>query len=250
MEENIQEPRATDKENSFLLPGSIIAAGLIIALSFAYVNSDRKKNPDQQSAAVKESQTLQPPQKTVISEATVLGNPSAPLTIIEFGDFQCFYCQKFFRLTEPQLIEKYVKTGKAKFIYKHLAFLGQESIWAAQASECAQDQNKFWEMHDVIYQGLEGENTGSLNKDALKKLATEIGLKTEEFNSCLDSNKHLDRIQRDNQDAQNLGINSTPTVFINDKRIDGFVPFEDYELQGRMEKGLQFTIEEEFKKIK
>ena len=122
---------------------------------------------------------------------------------------------------ERQLEDIYVKTGKMKFVYRHMAFLGEESQWAAEASECASDQGKFWEYHDKLFTSQQGENQGAFSKDNLKKFAADLKLDTAKFNQCLDSGQFTDKIKKSTQDAQQLGVQGTPTVLINGIYIPG-----------------------------
>jgi len=100
------------------------------------------------------------------------GDASAPVTIVEFSDFQCPFCGRFTRETAPLIEETYIQSGKVRFGYVHFAFLGPESLWAAQAAECAADQNSFWAYHDLLFQRQAGENQGAFNKENLRKSAT------------------------------------------------------------------------------
>jgi len=107
--------------------------------------------------------------------------------------------------------------------------LGAESNWAAEAAECAADQDKFWAYHDKLYESQAGENQGAFNKDNLKKFAEEIGLDTQTFNECLDSGKYTSLIQEDTQAAQSLGVQSTPTFLVNGQPVVGAQPFEVFQ---------------------
>ena len=157
------------------------------------------------------------------------GDPDAPVTIVEFGDFQCPYCGQFSAETEPLVDEQYVQSGKVRFGYYNFAFLGAESNWAAEAAECASDQDKFWEYHDKLYSSQSGENQGAFTKDNLKKFAEELGLDIESFNECLDSGKYTSLIQADTQAASALGVGSTPTFLINGQAVVGAQPFEIFQ---------------------
>ena len=157
------------------------------------------------------------------------GDPDAPVTIIEFADFQCPYCGRFFAQTEPQINEQYMQSGKVRFAYFNFAFLGPESQWAAEAAECAADQNKFWEYHDQLYDSQSGENQGAFSKDNLKKFAKELGLDTSAFNKCLDSGKYTQLIQDESSMASSIGVRSTPTFLINGQALVGAQPFEIFE---------------------
>lgn len=157
------------------------------------------------------------------------GDPDAPVTIIEFADFQCPYCGRFFAETKPQIDEQYMQSGKVRFGYFHFAFLGPESNWAAEATECAADQNKFWEYHDRLYSSQSGENQGAFNKNNLKKFADELGLDTSAFNECLDTGKYTQLIQEESSMASSIGVRSTPTFLINGRPVVGAQPFETFE---------------------
>jgi protein-disulfide isomerase len=157
------------------------------------------------------------------------GDPDAPVTIIEFADFQCPYCGRFFAETKPQIDEQYMQSGKVRFGYLNFAFLGPESQWAAEAAECAADQNKFWQYHDKLYDSQSGENQGAFNKDNLKKFAEELGLDTSAFNECLDLGKYTQLIQDESSMASSIGVRSTPTFLINGQALVGAQPFEVFQ---------------------
>ena len=99
--------------------------------------------------------------------ANRLGDANAPVTIVEFADFQCPFCGRHHQTVEPSLIKEYVDTGKVSLVYKHLPFLGQESAFVAVAAECAADQGKFWQYHDYLFEHQQGENQGAFTKEKL-----------------------------------------------------------------------------------
>lgn len=113
--------------------------------------------------------------------------------------------------------------------YIHFAFLGEESFWAAEASECANDQGKFWEYHDELFANQNGENQGAFAKDKLKQFAANIDLDTATFNQCLDSGKHTTLVQQEVSFGQQIGVRSTPTIVINGQPVMGAQPFETFE---------------------
>jgi protein-disulfide isomerase len=153
----------------------------------------------------------------------LLGTPSAPVTIIEFGDFQCPFCDRFAKDTEPQINQTYIQTGKVNMFFLHFTIYGPDSITAAVAAQCVNDQGKFWNLYDILYKNQGAENSGWANKDNLKKFASQIpGLDTGKFNSCLDSGKYLSLVQNDLAFASSLGLQGTP-AFIIEKR-DGSNP--------------------------
>lgn len=144
----------------------------------------------------------------------ILGNPSAPVTIIEFGDYQCHQCFNWYHKTKPIIYENYIQTGKVNLVFVDLAFLGRDSPKAAQAAYCAEDQGKFWEYHDLLYQSQEGIDDGWANSERLKAFAFSLGLDSELFNSCLDSSKFSKRVQYNVGEAKKHGANATPTFII------------------------------------
>ena len=115
-----------------------------------------------------------------------------------------------------------------RFGYQHFAFLGPESQWAAEASECATDQGKFWEYYDLLFARHSGENQGAFSKDNLKKFAAELKLDTAKFNACLDSGKYTTTIQSDTGFLESLGVQSTPTFLVNRQLIPGALPFDKF----------------------
>ncbi len=158
-----------------------------------------------------------------------LGDENAPVRMFEFSDFQWPFCGRFAADAWRQIYENYVKTGKVYFGYVHFAFLGPESGWAAEASECAADQGKFWEYHDAIFNNQSGENRGAFSKDNLKKFAGSIGLDQKNFDECLDSGKYTEFIQQQTSVSRQVGISSTPSFVINGQVVLGAQPFQVFQ---------------------
>lgn len=162
-----------------------------------------------------------------VTRNNTMGNPDAPVYILEYGDFQCRYCLKFWQETEPQLIAEYVNGGIVYFEYRSLgAFLGEESAWAAEGAYCAGDQGKFWEYHDALYVNWNGENTGNYSKDRLVQFAESLDLDMQTFETCLRGGWHTPTVQKDAADASAAGVRATPTFFINGVMLEGAQPFE------------------------
>jgi protein-disulfide isomerase len=162
--------------------------------------------------------------------SSVLGNHSAPITIVEFGDYQCHQCYNWFHNTKPAVFENYVETGKANFVFVDLAFLGRDSPKAAQASYCAEDQGKYWEYHDILYNSQESEiDNGWASPERLKAFAFSLGLDMELFEICLDSEKYTKRVQYNLTEAKKHGIRGTPGFFIvgpdDQQQISGAQPY-------------------------
>lgn len=210
---------ADEQTNKYLIPGAIVLAGAVIAVAVLYsVNGSPSKNTAKNNTAAIAALP------EVSSNDFTLGEKNAPVIVIEYGDFQCPFCGKFFKDTESVLRENYIKTGKVKFIYRDFAFLGQESLWAANAARCAGEQGKFWEYHDYLYNNQRGENQGAFNKDNLKGFAAALSLDKEKFNACLDSEKYSDAIKKETKDGASAGVQGTPAIFINGKMYVGALP--------------------------
>ncbi len=152
------------------------------------------------------------------------GDADAPVTIIEFSDFKCPYCSKFATETGPQIEEEYINSGKARLGYWHFTFLGEESIWAAEASECAGDQDAFWEYHDYLV-----SHKGDFSKENLKSFAAELGLNSKVFDACLDNGKYTEWVQSQTSIARQLGVQSTPSFILNGEAIVGAQPFDAFQ---------------------
>ena len=149
-----------------------------------------------------------------------IGEENAPVVVVEYGDFQCPACQRFFQMTAEQLKTEYVQTGKVRFVFRQFAFLGDESQWAAEASECANEQGLFWIYYDKLYQEQNGENVGVFSKDNLKRFAAGLGLDTAGFNQCLDSGRYTEKVKQEALEGQQAGVRGTPSVFVNGQYID------------------------------
>ena len=160
----------------------------------------------------------------------ILGDPSAPVTIVEFGDYQCHQCYNWFHNTKPSIIRDYIDSGKANLVFVDMAFLGRDSGPAAQATYCAEDQGKYWEYHSMLYNTQEDKIDGGwANTERLKAFAFSMGLDMESFESCLDSGKYSKRVQYNTQQAREHGVRGTPGFFIvgpdGQQQIGGAQPF-------------------------
>lgn len=160
----------------------------------------------------------------------ILGDPSAPITIVEFGDYQCHQCYNWFHDTKPAITKEYIETGKANLVFVDLAFLGRDSTTAAQASYCAEDQGMYWEFHNMLYNSQESKiDNGWANSERLKAFAFSLGLDMELFDSCLDSGKYSKRVQFNVQQARDHGVRGTPGFLIvgpdGQEQLGGAQPF-------------------------
>jgi protein-disulfide isomerase len=159
----------------------------------------------------------------------LLGKSDAKVTIIEFADFRCPFCEKFFTDTASQIIKDYVDTGKVKYAFRNYAFLGPASVVAANAAECANEQGQFWKMHEYFYKNQPSESDTSMyTVDNLTKIAGQLGIDTNKFNSCLSANKYDKNASADLADGQKAGVTGTPTVFINGISVVGAQPYSAF----------------------
>lgn len=167
--------------------------------------------------------------KVKVSETDpIRGEPKAKVTVVEFADYQCPFCARFHTDVYKPLIKDYVDTGKVKFVFKNLAFLGQESTDAANAALCAKEQNKFWEFHDYLFENHGGENQGAFSIENLKSFAITLGLASEQFNQCLDSKKYQAQVDADQAEANKNGFNSTPSTAVGSTAIIGAQPYSAF----------------------
>lgn len=144
----------------------------------------------------------------------VEGNADAPITIIEFGDYQCPKCKQWFLEQKPIISSDYILTGIAKFYFIDSAWLGDDSFAAAEAAYCANDQGKFKEYHSILYQSQAAIQDGWAKSDSLKQFAVDIDLDSEIFNECLDSGKHSSRVSHNTDIAIANKVAGTPHFFI------------------------------------
>ena len=160
------------------------------------------------------------------------GNPDAPIRIDEYSDFQCPYCDNFYKTTEAQLIQTLVKDGTVYFVYHSFGeFIGSESSSSAEAAYCAGDQEKFWEMHDIIFANQNGENQGAFTDKRLTAFASKLGLNMGAFNDCFTSGKYSDQVNQDGAAGQQAGVKATPSFTINGKLVEGAQPFSAFKTE-------------------
>ena len=164
----------------------------------------------------------------------ILGSPEAPITIIEFGDYQCSQCYNWYHNTKPAIVENYIETGKANLVFVDLAILGRDSLKAAAASYCAEEQGQYWEFHDLLYVSQEGIDDGWANSERLNAFAFSLGLDMDMFENCTESGKFNKRVQFNINEAKKQGASGTPTfVIVNSngqqQKIAGAQPFSVFE---------------------
>lgn len=150
----------------------------------------------------------------------LVGNPSAPITIVEWGDYQCTYCYRFHQSSLNVILNEYVETGKVNLVFKDFPLNGPDSILAAEAAYCAGDQGKYWEYHNELYTNWGGERTGWINYDSLNKFAVTVNLSIDDFSSCLSGHKYKEKVLDLEKFGKEIGIDATPSFLVfNDKKI-------------------------------
>ena len=189
----------------------VIVAVVIISFSTYYATllETQKLAQDRFLASQQE------PQQEFENGSPILGSESAPITIVEFGDYQCEACYAWFHNTRDTLIDNYIETGKAKLIFVDLPFLGRDSPTAAQASYCAEDQGQYWEYHTMLYTFQDGHpDSGWADRDRLNSFAFSLDMNIDEFNECMDSSKYKKRVKANYDEAVKNNVQSTPTFII------------------------------------
>lgn len=168
--------------------------------------------------------------KLIQNGSPIMGNPSAEITIVEWGDYQCTFCYKFHQSTMSTIKQDFIETGKVKLVFKDFPLNGPDSVLAAEAAYCAQDQGKYWQYHDELYKNWGGERTGWITRDSLDKFATTVNLDLKKFDKCLDDHKYLERVNQMYEFGKEIGIDATPSflVFSDEKiiKIIGNQPLE------------------------
>jgi len=158
--------------------------------------------------------------KLIESGSPIMGDLDAPITVLEWGDYQCTFCYKFHQNTLDIINDNFIKTGKVKLVFKDFPLNGPDSLLAAEASYCAEDQEKYWQYHNELYKNWGGERTGWITRESLDKFAVTIGLDLVEFNTCLDEQKYKNRVITHYEFGKEIGIDATPSFLVfNDQKI-------------------------------
>jgi len=167
----------------------------------------------------------------------VMGDKYAPILMVEFSDYQCPFCRKFYNETLPQIKENYIDTGLVKFVYRDLPLISlghTDATPAANAAECARDQegdDMYFAYHDLIFEGQNelGNGTVAIPEESLYAYAEELGLDIDEFTSCQENLDFEDEIAEDTAVARSIGIGGTPAFVINGEVVTGAYPYETFE---------------------
>ncbi len=228
-------PRMTYRRSQSFLAFVPLAFVAGLMLGYIFWGSSAGQTPPGRSSAI-----LQPTSKAPVRYNVPVGNnPSigpenAPVTLIEFSDYECPYCREWQAETYPQLMSAY--QGKIRFVYRDFPLTGlhANASPAAEAADCAGEQGKYWPFHDKLFGG-----ELALGPDAYLQYAADLGLDIDKFKNCLETNKYQAAVEANYSFAYNLGVQSTPTFFINGLAVVGAQPFSvfkqiiDQELAGQ-----------------
>jgi protein-disulfide isomerase len=186
-----------------------------------------------QVAALRPTATPIPPTPTRVPNADAAGDNAfrgpadAPVVMVEFSDYQCPYCLRFYEETLPQILQKY--PNQVKFVYRDFVIFGEDSVRAAMATRCAGEQGKFWEMQAAIFDSRKASDAPPLSQETLVGYAGTLGLDTASFTECLSSGRYSDAVTNDYQAAVNYGFTGTPGFLINGRVVMGAQPFQVFD---------------------
>jgi protein-disulfide isomerase len=214
--QRVLEERQAKRRKIYTMFGGAAAAALILVLILVIIS----REDDGGMAA----EPVTPPRATytdIPRDGRTLGDPGAPVQIVEYGDYQCPACANFAMNVKPQLINEYIATGQVFFEYRDLTGLGRESLRAAEAAACALEQDMYWEYHDTLYANLVGRNDGGFSDPRLIRMAEQLEMDTDAFEDCLDDDRHGDEIEAMAEQARQDNVRATPTLIVNGVLLEG-----------------------------
>jgi protein-disulfide isomerase len=206
---------------------SLLVFVYVMYISYYYIDTHGQK-PNEQIKTL-------PLHDLIKNGSPFVGNVSAPITIIDFSDFQCFLCNRFVKNTEPLINQTYIQKGKVALVFGHLPNRGLDSVGAALAAQCTNDQGKFWQFHNLLYSNQKAIDSGWVSKENLKNFASQIpGLDIKQFNTCFGNEKYKSFVQKDIDLALSFGFRETPSFIVensngsNPEMLSGALPFESF----------------------
>lgn len=228
----------------------VVIAGIALAVimvggtlaAFLPSSSNPTNSSNSSSNNQNPNEIIQKLYNPVVQNASALGSSMADITIIEFADYQCQSCAKFYREVRDDMLRNFVNTGQVRFLFKDFipnndmtTAVDEASTLAAEASYCAAEQGKYWEYHNKLYQNAENENIQWVTIDNLKQIANNAGIgNVMQFSDCLESHKHSKTVNENNNLARSIGLQSTPTFILLSNRtqplaIQGAQPYSIFE---------------------
>lgn len=199
-----QKREQKERQKKLFILGGILAAAILVS-AFIIINAN-KPIGDIQAA---------PDRSHPQAVGLTMGDPNAPVIVEEFSDFQCVACFRFWENSEEDFIRDYVETGLVYFKYSPFSFLGPESFQAAEAAYCANDQGKFWEYHDMVFNNWDGENIGNFSDQRLIAFADAINLDSAAFKQCFNKNTYQSLVLQNTTYGQQAGVEGTPSFLVN-----------------------------------
>ena len=218
-----------------LIVASFLIGVLITKVSYLEKSGGTAAAPTDDSLGTGSPQRPAGPVDVDQGHLPILGKSDAKVKIVEFSDFQCPFCKSLFDDSLAQIKKDYIDTGKASFAYRHypLTAIHPNAQKAAEASECANEQEKFWDYHDLLFTNQ--SEWESLEATAAKakfvEYAGTLGLNTSQFEGCVASSKFADAVNKDAEDGTSAGVSGTPATFVNGILVEGAVPYSEFKAQ-------------------
>lgn len=218
-----EKRRKQQRQQRLTLIAIVAAVALVVAGALIYPSLREAAAPVGEIAPIT-------PRDWPMADGRALGDPNAPVKIDVYEDFQCPACQMYSEDIEPLVVENYVATGKAYYVYRHFPFLDdnfvtKESDHAARASMCAAEQGRFWDYHDILFANWDGENEGAFSDKRLLAFAKSLDLDQQAFEDCFESNRYQEEIDADLAAGRRANVQGTPSVLVNGQLLTpGYVP--------------------------
>lgn len=224
----------TDTTQRKKLQAPLLIAVVALLATAIVLATQLSSNSDGSKPAAKITKTDSAPplpglERRTKNDPMALGALDAPVVMVSYSEFQCPFCGRFARETEPQLIKKYVDKGILRIEWRDFPYLGKESGAAALAGRAAADQNKFWQFNKAMYAHQEAPNSGKLTTAYFVKVAQSIGLDTKAFQKDLTSKTNQQAVQKDFDEGQSIGVSGTPAFIINGRPVMGAQPIAVFE---------------------
>ncbi len=234
------------QQTNYFVPISILLAGLLIAGALYLVGNNNKDKTTQSNPTSNTTGQQTPSDRIDVSAVgPSQGSQNAKVTIVEFSDYQCPFCAAYsgfapqviaslkqrdpsWEAPYPKIVSDYINTGKVRYVFRDFPAHGPLAQKAAEAARCAGDQNKYWEMHEKLFEKQDEWDTTANVEESFKKYAADLGLKTDSFASCLSSEKYKAQVEQDYADGKKAGITGTPTFSINGRLLVGAYSYSQF----------------------
>ena len=227
----------SSRKTNWWMVSTFLLVGLVIGFGVAQIPYFQRGTAKQPDAVVKQEAPAQPVDVVLTADQIanlpadgfVFGEATAPITVVEFSDFQCSFCAKFFKNVLPLIEENYIKTGKVKLIYRDFPLdIHPEAYNAALAGKCAKEQGKFKEMHDVLFEKQQEWSASTTVQTVFKQYAKDASMNVKQFSDCVTAQKFATEVRKDFVDGAAVGVNGTPAFFVNGKLVSGALPYDKF----------------------